>query len=403
MNTEAAPLSDHFEHGAPHQTGAASLLLLLIVSFSFVFESFARADEAGSTAPTVVVTEELRAELRRYAAWYWDQQDLPQELRDPAFQWHIQPPPGELNPFGEALTLFSRIYSDRLRPLDPVAPYTVLNLLADDPQVMARFRMYTSTGLLDTTVEDGDVRCRHGEALVEALLAPASDPLVGLDDVLVSEGAASIATVSLRLGVMPPLVNPIPDPLPPSLPDLPADIQDADRAMKEAEAIFQRWLQELRQRHFRLYQSNQWWDDGACGFDCDDFAEVLGRFLRWYVQRHAGGQPILEPRILQMRKGWGMSGHTVTLILLGDYYWLIDPQTGLRRGPFHRYLEWPPDASFVADRYWPGSGYEFGKPMHYPADWRPFYEDDPWHCDPNQRERILPELPPDIPPDSILP
>ena len=41
--------------------------------------------------------------------------------------------------------------------------------------------------------------------------------------------------------------------------------------------------------------------------------------------------------------------------------------------------------------------------MHYPADWRPFYEDDPWHTDPSQRERILPKLPSEIPPDSILP
>ncbi|MEN9643313.1 MAG: hypothetical protein RIR77_2502 [Planctomycetota bacterium] len=72
-------------------------------------------------------------------------------------------------------------------------------------------------------------------------------------------------------------------------------------------------------------------------------------------------------------------------------------------GPFHRYIQWPPDVSEVSEHYWPGYGYEFGIPMHYPAGWRPFYEEQPWYNDPVQRGRILELLPPEIPPDSIQP
>ncbi len=67
------------------------------------------------------------------------------------------------------------------------------------------------------------------------------------------------------------------------------------------------------------------------------------------------------------------------------------------------YIQWPPDVSEVSEHYWLGYGYEFGIPMHYPAGWRPFYEEQPWYNDPVQRGRILELLPPEIPPDSIQP
>jgi len=387
--------------------GGVALVLLLTLALNIAGSSEACADEAGVAPPSEAVTEELRAELRRYAAWFWVQQDLPPELRDVEFEWHIQRPSGDINPFGEALTLFSNIYSDRLRPLDPVAPYSLLDLLSDDPQVMAKFRLYTSTGLLDTTIDDGDVHCKHWEALVEALLAPAGEPQAGLvEEAIVSDDGESIATVGLLVGMMPPIDNPFSFPPPSSIPNLPAEIQDVDRKMKEAEEIWRLWLKELEERvpPFVLYQEDSWSDGDVSGFDCDDFAEMLGRFLRWYVRQHAASHPFLEPRILQMAKGGlSRSGHAVTLIFLRDYYWIIDPQTGIRSGPFHRYFTWPPDLRDIANHYWGAPNYRFGIPVDYPVYVRPWYEDEPWYSDPVQRARILPELPSDIPPDSVLP
>lgn len=365
--------------------------------------SAVHADHEGPLSNPIAITAELRSELRRFAAWYWAQHDLPPELRGPEFEWDIDAPQGEVNPFGEALSLFANLYEDRLRPLDPIAPYSLLDLLEDDVEVMARFRAYSTTGLLQTTGGDGELHCRHADALLEATLARSIGTGAGLEDAELSADGESIATLGLRVSVWPPFENPIPVPPPPPIPELPAEVQDVDRALKEAEQIWQNWLETLRARGFELRQSDRWWTEGVSGFDCDDFAEALGRFLRWYVERHVAGQPDIEPRILQLRQGSGIRGHAVTLMFLDDHYWIVDAQTGFRRGPFHRYLEWPPDLHFVSEHYWPGDGYEFGYPTHYPADWRPFYEDDPWHTDPCQRQRVLPELPSDIPPDSILP
>jgi hypothetical protein len=116
--------------------------------------------------------------------------------------------------------------------------------------------------------------------------------------------------------------------------------------------------------------------------------------------------------IMNNRKRFGLALSLTTLAGLlammprsdeGAVLVLPDTEYLVSAGELGALHEWPPDANFIADRYWPGSGYEFGYPMHYPADWRPFYEDAPWHSDPSQRERILPELPPGIPPDSVLP
>ena len=83
---------------------------------------------------------------------------------------------------------------------------------------------------------------------------------------------------------------------------------------------------------------------------------------------------------------------------------MLDAQTGIIIGPFHRELQWPPDLSKIAIRYQWNSGYRFGFPMSYPAGTRPGYEEQPWFRDPVQRGRVEELLlPSDIAPYYLRP
>lgn len=391
-------------------------LFLPILLTAFMTASTAFGDDADAPEASVPISAEMRAECQRFAAWYWARQDAGSQVNSSAFVWNTQPPPSNLNPFGEALQLFSTLYARRLRPLDSHDPYSIIDLFADDPAILQQFRNYTITGYIVTSVADADIHAEHIVATIMALGADSSSGS-GVTDVSLNEdgdaGCVELTTRNLRSSDVPPWLAPIltePEPIP--LPPLPDEVLEADRLLKEAEAIWKRWIVEMYRQfmltlphnlRYKLWQRDTYWDDTTTGFDCDDFADAFGRYLEWYVRQHSNGAHRIEPRVLQLRGGYSIEGHTMTLIFFGDYYWVIDAQTNIRTGPFHRYIQWPPDVSEVSEHYWPGYGYEFGIPMHYPAGWRPFYEEQPWYNDPVQRGRILELLPPEIPPDSIQP
>ena len=363
----------------------------------------ALADHLGPPAPSVPITAQVRAETRRHAEWYWQWQDSGEPTAAVQFQWSF-PVPGTFNPFTEALALFSQLYGDRLNDVDSYAPYSISDLLRDDPLVRLRFREYTLTGEFLTTPIDGIAHSKHVLAVLDALTENAIYTVADAS----ATTTGGLISKDLLIGTPTPIWVPVPgaSPLPPA--NLPSDIEEVKEHIERATEAWKLWLGSagdvwwIRQQ---LRQEDSYWDSDTTGFDCDDFADAFGWYLYWYLRENTGQvAPIEHPQVLQIRKPWSFEGHAVTLIFRGLYYWVIDAQTGTLLGPYHRVQQWPPYLIKIVHQYptW-GDQYGFGWPMSYPAGTRPFYEEQPWFQDGARRGRVEELLPSDIPPYYLRP
>lgn len=112
------------------------------------------------------------AEGREYFLRWWAGHDAGDEgalLQDYRF---THPPMSAVTLMEPALNLFEKVYAARLR-ITNVAPedyYGVLELVRDNPLILAQFRQYLTTGKFETDVsQDEDGHLEHGLAILDAV------------------------------------------------------------------------------------------------------------------------------------------------------------------------------------------------------------------------------------------
>jgi hypothetical protein len=242
--------------------------------------------------------------------------------------------------------LFRQIYAHRLNEIDGLELYTLGHLLRDDPVVLAHFRHYTITGELEIAFdEDPEAAMNHLLAIADAVTEGEEFSFVaGGDWAIYSDGATSTGLVGEPGGDEPP-GEPPPQPFPPE-PEVPQELRPFDRDLRD-EVPASRLPNRLRPPGKRdLY----WWDHkvpcavqdpvkpgiewceapGTIGFDCDDYALAMIAWLRHFRE-------LYDAAFYQLHVFWGVdSGHALVLVLIGEYFYLIDPQTGFVLGPFDK-------------------------------------------------------------------
>ncbi len=177
-------------------------------------------------------------------------------------------------------------------------------------------------------------------------------------------------TVDLRKKKEPNVAPSDPPPLPA---DLPPEIVNFDH-----------WLKQYRERlkGKGLYLPD---DYPTPGFDCDDYADALAR---WLQRRFSGATIQVIHTFWERPPGSGKKvGHVLILIKQGGYYWILDPQTGILLGPFTD--DTPIDVSPILD---PGYGVPPGTPVKVKGPYDPGYrgkgEPKPWWYDPDMRRHF---------------
>lgn len=260
--------------------------------------------------------ETTTQELRQWAAIFWQWYDtgvIPPEAECFQFTNPDQFPPG-FHPFNEAEALFLLVYSDRIEAARLVAVgghYGVWNLLQDDPDILAQFRLYTLTGALPVGDPNGVQPLGSYPPTIGPLLYMQLLPLAQMEAVKIKKVCPAGHT------------EPISDE------QLPDWLRGFNRVLRQLVAASQ--LAEAAMD--ALYDEDicHWWPwSRRIGFDCDDFADALAG---WLLNRIG-----LIPGVTveQLRVSWanGKIGHVMTIVTHGGYYWIIDAQTGLVRGPF---------------------------------------------------------------------
>ncbi len=256
------------------------------------------------------------AESRQWAALYWQWRDtgvVTQELSGFEF---TNPIPSDLTPIDYAYDIFEQLYATELAALStPEAPYSVIQLILDDPDVMQRFRVYTTTGLLSISfTQEQEASWSHLDMAAQA----ADGDGYSMDRAWIEDG--SLLTQSL-LGspgstALPPVTPPFEDP------EVPDEIDDFDQDLKDL--IRDCPLKDI-----------DWRQDvpPAPGFDCDDFAISMAAWLRQLQQQYPDMQ--ISLLLFWYDKDDGTrGGHAVTIVRIDGYYYIIDAQTGDVKGPY---------------------------------------------------------------------
>jgi len=272
-------------------------------------------------------------------------------------------------------------------------------LIRDDPEVFEAFRHHTLTGELVTPLAQPQATLRH---LLLQMLPPSQiseldegeDPCTEVYYIEAS-GSPTVngSTMSSEIDVMKK-----PKPCPPTGGvGPPGDYDEFERALRDL----------VRNSGLdtdvapNLYSHDGYFFDP--GFDCDDYATAMAHYLERHLPTHAGSFSVWSLWLT-----WLGGGHAVTVVLLGDKFYVIDPQSGAVRGPFHSREEavhagW----DILKD---PTIGYDID-PFYQRSTWRkpdsrPFGEPAPWHDDPDEVDHFQRETqrdPSDYMPLPIVP
>lgn len=168
------------------------------------------------------------SESREYARLFFEYQRtgvMTEEFR--SFRFSNPAPQGTMTAFRGAEVVFDKIYADRLnysRDGEPL--YSLADLRRDDPEVDAAFRLYATTGKLQTPLfADPQLTQKHLEAYADAMgaqqeFASVEEPRLEIvNDRLQSEGLfasenESLATIASAVAVESPVADTIKDKLP---------------------------------------------------------------------------------------------------------------------------------------------------------------------------------------------
>ncbi|MEM8834188.1 MAG: hypothetical protein AAGD00_00075 [Planctomycetota bacterium] len=257
-------------------------------------------------------------EVAAFAEIYWHHRDTG-ELLDGADDFSFGQPDvlgSGAVVFFNAYIVFEQVYA-HLLDNDPDSPgyYTIHDLLEDDPEVMDKFRHFTLTGELTIGPEDGNGAAftNHLGMLVntEHLDPDLLDPCYEISDITVSENF-ELTSFDLKkkkddCDDLDPYVDPDLDPDSGPGPDDPDDTIDPDDPTTDnLPDDVKNPVDDFPLKHFPPphLPPDGWFF--RPGFDCDDWADCMGEYLR----RHYEGHPDFENYTLWMT--WYGDGHVST-------------------------------------------------------------------------------------------
>ncbi|GAB4554369.1 MAG: hypothetical protein Tsb0013_16990 [Phycisphaerales bacterium] len=261
-------------------------------------------------------TPEMIEELRVYAAQFWAHMDDPDLVPAPSDEFSF-PTSDNFDPFYLTSALMSEVYADQLvsNP-DLGIPYHIEDLIRDDPQVLDAFRHHTLTGELLTPMASTSAVSRHlqlallGEVVEEAELECEPIYIVKAQAPEVrGEMVANVFDESFSQVASKKKPKPCNPTGPPPV-TIPQPLRDAVRDSGLDEDC---WLAD-----------GGWWFSDP-GFDCDDFADAMAEWLK---------RQFPDAEIWNLYFSYATGGHAMTVIRIDGYFYLIDAQYGVIRGPF---------------------------------------------------------------------
>ncbi len=287
-----------------------------------------------------------KAELRIYLATMYQASQNWQEWEDADLFWFTNTPPdSRLVMLAPALDVFTELYAHKLDPSGTyVAPYTILDLMRDDPAVDARFKRYTLTGEIETTsTDDAEMMMKHVQMAAEAI---ATSEEYSLEECMVSSGCFKTVELVKQPATTPPAPQPtIPTPIP-----VPPGLQQFDCDLRAW--VARSLLACMKSKG--LYKGENSRDPNRPNprgrFDCDDFADAMAAWLEKYLKQlypnmdvkgfgfmwkcpklDSNDNPVLDPNGQPV---YTDDGHAMVLVTIDGKFYLIDPYTGTVYGPY---------------------------------------------------------------------
>lgn len=322
-------------------------------------------------------------ELREYASRLWhgiDTGDMPNAMA--GFQFSNIPSMWPELAFSDSVELFRHLYADRLVLSFGENSYDLVDLLADDPAVEARFREHTITGTFSTAIDGTDDALQtHLQAIVDALGPQDAFSLNGTCYVqggeLVSQGLAAAVPTVTSIHVDPP--------------------QPAQPYREFLDCLLdQPLISCMSEKGLYFPPDGTTLPESRARFDCKSFALVIAAWLR---QR---GLPATSMK--EMSFEWTCvrtnpdgttskvtTAHSLIMVTSGDRVYVIDPQSGEILMEFDRSTADPRQIKkaiydwLVSHGYagcQPGDEIGIPNPKSYPADfpWWPGTEP-AWYVD----------------------
>jgi hypothetical protein len=257
-----------------------------------------------------------RVETRMYFSLVWSAEELGVPVPDFTFTNTL---PGLMAAtILPEIEVFSALYFHRLN-LDRQngSLYTLNDLLADDPEIRAEFRIYVTTGKLAPRVElDPQAFVAHCDMIVDALTSESHYSVQSVEQV----GPGVVESTDLR-PVIDDTVTAVTEPDPGEVAPTEAEVNCALRWLSLAT--------NFQCMYTSLYHAIL---TGPVDFDCDDFADAL---LRYFLS--SGRLPGWSGRIgtVHWEENGKAKGHAVPVLVDPQgHFWFIEPKTGKVYGPF---------------------------------------------------------------------
>jgi hypothetical protein len=322
-----------------------------------------------------------KAELRIFLATAYQFEQAGQTWPDADLFWFTNTPPDDrLVMLAPAFDVFNELYQHRLDPWGAAgAPYSLVDLMRDDPAVAAKFKNYTLNGEFITgTDDDPAVLAKHLAMVIEAITASEE---YKLDNFMMLGEAFKSVNLVKQPAVTPPATAPtMPTPvaIPPGLEQFHCDLQ----AWVKRSLLACMKSKGLYKGENDRTPTNP---NPRGRFDCDDFSNAMAQWLlKWLKQQYpnmdvkifgfywkcpkldANGQPVLDP---SGQPVYIDQGHAMTIVIIDGLYFLIDPYTGQTHGPYST-LKDANDAA-IAIAHQSGMLCQGWKPGSPPATWPP--------------------------------
>lgn len=346
------------------------------------------------------MSQGTRDELRIWAGAFWEWLDTgvcPDWAIDFEFS-HPEEFPENFVFFADAYEIFGKLYQDHLQP-DPRQPgyYTLDDLFQDNPEVYAAFRHYTMTGELRTPVTDANATLKHLVLAAAGLMGDEVDNTyvrttfvqVAGNQVISDSMVVAVANAGY-VGDMATIVpgTPIPSPAQPTVPECLRHFVDLSKLGSRC-VVNCLYTKDIDPSWFLFIRT----DPGTPGFDCDDFADAL---IAWLLHYLRGMFPDVEAYQLvhwYTDCNGTEAGHAVVYIKIGNYFYIIEPQTGKITGPFPSTDNPDPRTVLVpCGGTGPGVRYDPNKPVKWklvPPNKRPSVEPAPWYTNPAMRQHLI--------------
>lgn len=372
-----------------HNSKLWNILRTVVAAVSLGAASYALGAVPGEVVMWGETTDRHREVLRAHAAAFWEAWDA-HHAGEPVefdFVWPEDVQPGDgFDPFFLSVETLSAVYADRLVVEGEVYTYDIYDLIEDDPEVFEAFRHHSLTGELVTPIaSQQQAALRH---FLLQVLSPhqyseidgdTEDPCT---DVYYVESSGLVVTTTMVSSTIDVYSQPNPCPgaggtYTPEVPEL--------EAFKQAlrDAIDDSGLTTLYDSGFRIKDGRLFWP----GFDCDDYADAIA----WWLEKEFGWYGS-NFEVMQLWMRWPGTGHVVTVVRIGQHYFVIDVQTGTMRGPYSSMEDAVQAAWSIIDEFYLPNAPR-SRVVHREPGERPFIEPNPWYEDPDVVDRFRQSMP----------